>query len=89
MINRRKLREIGEKTQGGETVGMTVRQLLALFGASRRGYLVERFVEKELRKQGLEADPSFKMPRAYDQMVWLVAREGREDQTPGVSQEFP
>ena len=73
-INRRKLREIAERTQAGETVGMTVRQLLRLFGTRRRGYRVEWFIEKELQKFGLDTKPSFKMPREYDAMAWFVVR---------------
>lgn len=73
-INRRQLREVAERTRDGENVGMTVRQLLALFGAKRRGYRVEWFIEKELQQLGLGTKPSFKMPKGYDTMVWFVLR---------------
>ncbi|MCY3705281.1 MAG: hypothetical protein OXH08_07230 [Gammaproteobacteria bacterium] len=77
-INRGELREIAERTQAGETVGMTVRQLLRLFGTRRRGYQVQWFIDKELQKFGLDTKPSFKMPREYDAMVWFVARPTEE-----------
>ena len=77
-IKRSKLREIAERTQAGETVGMTVRQLLRLFGTRRRGYRVEWFIDKELQKFGLDTKPSFKMPSEYDAMVWFVVRPTEE-----------
>lgn len=77
-INRGELREIAERTEAGETVGVTVRQLLRLFGTRRRGYRVECFIDKELQKLGLDTKPSFKMPRKYDATVWFVARPTEE-----------
>ena len=73
-IKRRELQGIAERTRGGETVGMTVRQLLRLFGTRRRRYRVEWFIEKELQTFGLGTKPSFKRPREYDAMVWFVVR---------------
>ncbi len=73
-INRQKLRDVAEMTRAGERVGMTVRQLLALFGAKRRGHYVEWGIEKELRALGLGTEPSFKKPKEYDTMVWFVMR---------------
>lgn len=76
-INRRKLREVAEKTRAGDNVGMTVRQLLALFGAKRRGSHVQWFVESELQKLGMGTKPSFKVPTGYDTMVRFVVRPTR------------
>lgn len=77
-INRGELREIAERTQAGETVGITVRQLLRLFGTKRRGHQVQWIIDKELQKFGLDTKPSFKMPTKYDAMVRFVARPTEE-----------
>ena len=73
-INRRKLREVAEKTWAGEDTGVTVRQLLVLIGARRRGSHVQWFIEGELQKLGLGTKPSFKVPTGYDTMVRFVVR---------------
>jgi len=73
-VNDEELREIAERVRAGGTVGMTVRQLLRLFGFKRRGHYVVGLIEKELQKLGLGTEPSFKRPRGYDAMVWFVVR---------------
>ncbi len=74
-IDHEKLREIAERVRdGGEDIGITVRQLLLLFGFKRRGHLVEWFIDGELLKLGLATRPSFKLPTKYESVVRFVCR---------------
>ncbi|GEM_PF-1662438 len=74
-IDHEKLREIAELVRdGGEDIGITVRQLLLLFGFKRRRYLVERFIDGELLKLGLATRPSFRRPTKYESTVRFVPR---------------
>ncbi|MDE0260637.1 MAG: exonuclease domain-containing protein [Gammaproteobacteria bacterium] len=68
------LQEIVERTRAGEKVGITVRQLLRLFGSKGRGWRVVGRIEKELQELGLGTEPSFEPPTKLDATVWFVVR---------------
>lgn len=53
------LKEIADKVKNGQVVFATARQLLALYGYSRRGSWINRNIKKELEELGISTFPPF------------------------------
>ena len=68
------LQKISARTWAGEKVGITVRELLRLFGKKKRGPHVQDCIEMELLKLRLGTEPSFRLPTKYESTVWFVPR---------------
>lgn len=76
-----RLRQARRRADEHAPEGMSVRELLTLWGASDRGDHVSR-IEADLANHGLMTSPGFRAV-TLDTTVWLTASPGEAEQAPG------
>lgn len=79
-LRHEKLKKAREDAEQGSPVALSVRDLIAWWGAVRRGYLVSRQVAAELANHSLTTSPDFEAV-SFDAVVKLVAAPKGTDGT--------